>query len=389
MRILQQKDLIKNITRNINKYQKISFSVAFATKNNIIHLLLENETKLTQCTFGLDNLITSPEVIELLMPTKKVKFIESTKGIFHPKIYFFENSKSDWVCISGSSNLTIGGIKKNNEFNMLCDNTDDNQNKLYFQIKKAVKENWEIGQLMSQSQIEVYKNKRFNTNIQPKKNIRKSKSDWRIDLLTWDWEKFYKKVNEDKYHKIHERTELLSKIRRILHNKKFNEIDELNRSMIAGYNGPPKSNWGWFGSMKPVGDFMSIVKANNPLLGEAIDEFPSSGTVLELDVLRFREKYKKALEGKRQGITPLTRLLTMKRPDTFVCITSANKKKLKKSFGYAPTSSVDNLERYWEEIILKIQSANWYNSPEPKKGIEKQVWLGRAAFLDSMFYNAK
>jgi hypothetical protein len=43
-------------------------------------------------------------------------------------------------------------------------------------------------------------------------------------------------------------------------------------------------------------------------------------------------------------------------------------------------------DRYWEEIIARIQDAVWWNSPKPKDERQGEVWNGRAAFMDALFY---
>lgn len=389
MKILGDKQLENILKKNIKKYDSISFCIAFAThRHNVFEELWKNKSKLKQCTFGLDNHITSPDFIRKFSPTKKAKFISSRGKIFHPKIYFFENSKSDWVCISGSSNFTLGGIKKNNEFNIIFNSSDDIDNSLYKQIKTEIKNYWQCGKSMSEAEINVYSNARKNKSAPIKPKSSRSKEAWEIEIIKWDWDTFYKKVKKEGTRRTDERIKLLSKVRKDMKNTNFQELSELDRKLIAGYNGPNGIEWGLFGSMKSAFHFTEAINRNNPILAKAIDDFPSRGKITIRDVLEFRTQYKKALIDKKQGMAPLTRLLTMKRPDIFVCITSANANKIKENFGFSHKSSLDNLERYWEELIMKIQCANWYNSNKPKVYQEKQVWRGRVAFLDSIFYES-
>ena len=63
-----------------------------------------------------------------------------------------------------------------------------------------------------------------------------------------------------------------------------------------------------------------------------------------------------------------TRLLAMKRPDTFVCLDSKNKSSLCKDFEI--TQSGLDYERYWDEIIIRIYDSNWWLNPEPKNDRE-------------------
>jgi hypothetical protein len=75
----------------------------------------------------------------------------------------------------------------------------------------------------------------------------------------------------------------------------------------------------------------------------------------------------------------------MKRPDYFVCLDSKNKKALCETFGISQSNMT--YERYWEEIIARIQdNAVWWNSPQPEGERQSEVWMGRAAFMDALFY---
>lgn len=43
-------------------------------------------------------------------------------------------------------------------------------------------------------------------------------------------------------------------------------------------------------------------------------------------------------------------------------------------------------DRYWDEIVERIMDAPWWNAPRPTRSLEAAVWDGRAAMLDSIFY---
>lgn len=83
-----------------------------------------------------------------------------------------------------------------------------------------------------------------------------------------------------------------------------------------------------------------------------------------------------------------TRLLTMKRPDRFVCIDKANRiDGLCNYFGVAPTTT--NLENYWDRIIAPMELMPWWQANEPIPPVEREIWRGRAALLDAIYYNPK
>lgn len=75
----------------------------------------------------------------------------------------------------------------------------------------------------------------------------------------------------------------------------------------------------------------------------------------------------------------------MKRPDFFVCVDSANRRLLAQDIGITRPDKLD-YERYWEEVILRLRDAPWWQSSEPTIDIEKAMWHGRSAMLDAIFY---
>jgi len=78
----------------------------------------------------------------------------------------------------------------------------------------------------------------------------------------------------------------------------------------------------------------------------------------------------------------------MKRPDTFVCLDDRNKSGLCKDFNVSRNISY---AKYWDSIIARIMEASWWNAGRPAPGTEREgeVWVARAAFLDSIYYEDK
>ena len=87
------------------------------------------------------------------------------------------------------------------------------------------------------------------------------------------------------------------------------------------------------------------------------------------------------------GLPPATRLLALKRPDAFVCIDSANRKDMCENFGVSPTTT--NLENYWQRIIEPMHGDAWWRHPQPTKAADAEIWLGRAAMLDAIYYTPR
>jgi hypothetical protein len=75
----------------------------------------------------------------------------------------------------------------------------------------------------------------------------------------------------------------------------------------------------------------------------------------------------------------------MKRPDIFVCLSSANKRGLCDAFGVR--FSTVNISNYWESIIIPIQLSPWWLHEMPEGPLERRIWYNRAALLDYIYYD--
>jgi hypothetical protein len=116
-----------------------------------------------------------------------------------------------------------------------------------------------------------------------------------------------------------------------------------------------------------------------------LDCIPFDGTVTRAQYESYIAEFIKAFPDGKDGVGTATRLLSMKRPDQFLCVDSANKKKLARDIGIKYASQL-NYERYWDEVIERIMDAPWWQSYPPKPETELRAWTGRAAMLDAIFY---
>lgn len=81
-------------------------------------------------------------------------------------------------------------------------------------------------------------------------------------------------------------------------------------------------------------------------------------------------------------IATATRLLAMKRPDSFLCVNSKNKHLLAKYLNIPPSNLT--LENYWDLVIVPIRQSSWFNIKNPIQG--KDFWKFRVALLDALIY---
>jgi hypothetical protein len=160
----------------------------------------------------------------------------------------------------------------------------------------------------------------------------------------------------------------------------FRDIDYPERRKIAGLFSSGNPDFLLFGSMRWVGLFKRAVKDNNEGISLALDEIPLDGDIARDQYQRFTDRFLRAFQ--RSGMALASRLLAMKRPDTFVCVNNQNREGLFQAFRLSPSRDA---EAYWE-MIERVRASTWWKAPAPVPADEREVWDARAAFLDALFY---
>ncbi len=220
---------------------------------------------------------------------------------------------------------------------------------------------------------------------------KKNKPLIRSEIFSLSWTDYFSKIQNDKFNSFPGRIELLNTIHGYFEkNRHFSEMETIKRREIAGIANKNQSmshiDWGWFGSMVGAGRFQNRINENNISISKALDEIPLQGNVYRSNYNNFIKLFEQAFPTGGAGIAIASRLLSMKRPDCFVCLDKQNAEKLCEEFGIAKSVS---FEAYWEGIIERIHDSVWYLSERPSGKIEADAWYGRAAMLDSIFYVEK
>jgi len=178
-----------------------------------------------------------------------------------------------------------------------------------------------------------------------------------------------------------ERLQVLREVRQLFAQKvHFCDFDYVERRKIAGLFKSANPNFLLFGSMQWVGRFKQAVKDNNEGISLALDEIPLDGDISREHYQRFTGRFLKAFE--RAGMALASRLLAMKRPDTFVCVNNQNREGLVQAL---QISLSRDAKAYWD-LIERVRACTWWKVPPPAAGDEREVWSARAAFLDALFY---
>nr|AOH36970.1 hypothetical protein BGP89_11910 [Luteimonas sp. JM171] len=206
------------------------------------------------------------------------------------------------------------------------------------------------------------------------------------------WAEFMRRIRADKTHGMRQRLAVLARARELFSRAGgFGKLSEYDRRCLSGVQKPSIQpdglNWGYFGQMSAFGSYSPIINLNAREFSRALFCIPLAGRIERHHYDAYCEALYKIEGASPTWIGMATRLLTMKRPDRFVCVDSANRDGLCKYFGVAPTTTT--LENYWERIIQPMALMPWWLAEIPRNPVEQQVWLGRAAMLDAIYYDPK
>ncbi|QDT30033.1 hypothetical protein Enr10x_53920 [Gimesia panareensis] len=388
--------------RLVKQCQSCQIAVAWAsTGTKPFERLRDHQDKIERMVVGTHFYQTDPSFIEAFMQHANVRFVRTTDGVFHPKMYFFWLQGESWACVVGSPNFTAGGLGGNEEVATLITDADDGADEALAQITSAISRYWQLASPITDKQLEAYRQawrrkKPVLKRLRGKFGIPDDDSDdsgkppLDVPILTKTWEQFFNEVKSEKdHHTLPGRLDVIRGTRALFAEyHQFQDIDQIGRRKIAGLidDADAGVNYLWFGSMKGAGKFWKAINDNDPHLSSAIDLIPATGVITRDVYLAYIDEYRRAFPEGRHGIATATRLLAMKRPDYFVCFDARNEEGLCDAFGISRNVGY---EVYWDSVIERIVESSWWNVPCPQADQERDVWLARAAFLDSLYYDGK
>lgn len=388
-------ELEKEFRRLTKQYDNFSWATAWASSSSTLFTdLLNNKTKIQKIVVGIHFYQTHPEFIEAFLNDKKVRFIQQPEGTFHPKLYLFYKNSDSWEIIIGSANFTNEAFTRNTEASILLSNKDNNASDTYTNAIKLIEQTFNDGKTFNKADLEKYritwKNQRQKIKSlsgQYGSKKRKPKPIYTVPMMNRSWAEFMNEVHNDPTHGLDRRLRVIEIAKELFENvNHFSDLTEDQRKFIAGI--PNKLNiagaedWGYFGSMKGAGIFKNKIKENDRNVSKALDQIPLSGQITKRHYDNFIKYFTQTFTG--NYIATATRLLCMKRPDTFVCFDSKNRSALCKDFGIIQSEM--DYERYWDDIVERVYDSDWWQNPNPTNNIEEKVSEARAAFLDSLYY---
>lgn len=383
----------------MDEYDEFHWAVAWGTGNELTKRLLGRVSKFRAVTFGLAFSQTDPDLVKALIGVPGSFVVTAFPGgTYHPKVYAFRSGKKA-AAIVGSANFTSGGLGRNHEASVLITGSDEEaplSDVLAFTERSAklgvgVTPDLETRYRLS-CKLAARKPRLPRDPIAAVKqaNVKGLMSP----LVGMTWSQYVRKVRSSAQHDVGISLELLRTAQAWLAAApSFADLTTPQRKALAGVigetdrtiNNELDQDWGWFGSMRGAGDFKNRVAENDASLARAVDSIPQKGDVTREHYDRFAGLFVQAFADSHRvgGVPTASRLLAMKRPDVFLCVSDPNLTAAAAEMGFA--KSTLKLDNYWDRVVEVIQASEWYGADKPDSR-DGPLWECRAAMLDAILY---
>jgi HKD family nuclease len=389
--IISQKELKDTFSNLLEEYKEYHFATAWAgMPGEIVDKLFRNVSRIKQMVVGIHFYQTDPNFLDKFAGYNQVRTIMQPSGTFHPKVFLFYTSDSEWVLLIGSANFTDAGFTKNTEA-VFQISSDEGDRKVLKNAKEIVDRNWSSGKTLNATELEWYR-LRWAKMGKKRSELEDPVGNARIisatDFMKLSWSQFVAQFN-GRRSIVNDRFKMLEEIREIFAKKSsLIEMSEDERRFICGnphnLKVHRKRSYEDFGT-SGNGQFMNKMIHKNIHYSDALDRIPLVGEVTRRDFDEFLELFLHDPDTEEGWVSSAARLLTMKRPDTFYNITNANRAGFCEDFGLTQ-SHTRKLDNYWDLIVQKIQDSRWYNECSPRNDFDKKLKDTRAAMLDVLYY---
>lgn len=200
---------------NLKLFEEVYIAVAFL-KVSGLNLLIQTISEVVKANHkviiiaGQNFALTEPEALHTLRKlfktsqTSKLYLAKTNHSrVFHPKLYLFKNNK-DCCVISGSANITSGGLLNNQESSLVLDCSDTEtvwiEAKRYFESLLS-NDNAEEATLLAIKKYETFyeEQKAHNKKSKPFPTKSKSQLAFDYDSLLNHFKKFDNKERQDEF----------------------------------------------------------------------------------------------------------------------------------------------------------------------------------------------
>jgi hypothetical protein len=375
-------DLSKEFKRLMLNYNEYLWTVAWADFNfEFSKLLVTKKSRIKKMCVGLQFYGTHPAFIEKFYTHQGVRFLEQGKGTYHPKLYLFRNSETDWELLIGSGNYTNSAFANNAEVSILISSADKSIGDVYEKTLEFINEQWRNGKILTEDYVKEYKKKKLKVKTYipklPSKGIRQP-------VFEKTWKEYLTELKQEDYKG---RIRFLDWVKKEFQKQgQFHKIILKTRKSIAGFGSGEKEEHGvdigCFGTTNARGYFKNTVIDKPEIITSALSKIPKKGEVTKTDYQNFIKEFKKV--SLQNELACATRMLCLWRPDYFINFNGKNENAMCKELQV--NKSKVNYETYWDLIVQPFITSDWskQNMPMPKS--ETEIYNYRVALLDCIYY---
>lgn len=386
--LLNPMDLANEFDRLCDDYTHYYWAVAWAGNDfDALGKLKGHQKKIAKLIVGLHFYQTHPAFIEEFIDHRGVRFIMQPNGTYHPKIYLFEDDADNWELLIGSANFTKTAFTQNCEANLLISSKDKTDISIQ-EVYQWISDKWAEGKMYTRKELKRYK-EIYETTKRKRDNLSTPfHKEFATKIDMYFWEEYVYQLRQMHENELTGRLMVLDMAQELF--KEYSSLRNmslLDRKRIAGLINKKSKNeddlfWRWFGAMTGSGTFHNHINQNEQIISDALDFIPLTGEVSRSDYENYIRRFKQVESDNPIGTA--TRLLAMKRPDTFVCICGGNREKLCERLGITPSTL--NVDTYWEVIVERIRGTFWYKDSCEKDEQDAKLKNYQVAMLDMIFY---
>ncbi|MCW8878629.1 MAG: hypothetical protein OQK04_02675 [Kangiellaceae bacterium] len=210
-------------------------------------------------------------------------------------------------------------------------------------------------------------------------------------ILEADWKEYYQLLFElGVEYQVSNSLKLLNLADQLLNqNNVLGQLNEVQRYAVGGIADKQLIKQYPFdtkllGDMQTYPSFKKFLKTSPKGLSKLLSVIPKSGPIDGWHYLQFIDTYQQVTfeNGiKQPHLAPATRLLSMRRPDQFVCLSDSAMDSICEAFNIKAIKK-NQFQRYWDEIIVPIQTTKWFKEFQPIDTTDLPFHRARAALLE-------
>ncbi|WP_444998393.1 hypothetical protein [Aliikangiella sp. IMCC44359] len=211
-------------------------------------------------------------------------------------------------------------------------------------------------------------------------------------VLNASWTEYYQLINQLAIgYKIASSLKLLNLAHELMNQLSSGLLKSslLERYLIGGISDPKtlkefNLDTELLGAMSAFPSFKKILKNAPDGIHKLLKIIPANGPIDGWHFLQFIDEYQNLFTQngiKQAPLFPATRLLSMKRPDQFVCISPDTDISFYQVFNIKPLKKQD-FQKYWDNIILPIQKTKWFKQDLPMEPSQLAIYRSRVCLLE-------